>query len=188
MKILLIDNYDSFTFNLFDYFKQLGAQIIVKRNDEEAVEKCIDEVDALVISPGPGIPEDAGYTNQVLETYYEQLPILGICLGHQAIGQFFGMKLIKASIPMHGITSKISRIDHKIFEDIPESFEVMRYHSLILENSSNDHLRILGKTDDDEIMMIEHKELPIIGMQFHPESILTPYGLKLLANWIRLIL
>lgn len=182
--LLLLDNYDSFTYNLYDYILQLGQQCTVVRNDEMSV----DEIAALnftsiVISPGPKTPKEAGITMQLIERFHQTKPILGICLGHQAIGQFFGADLVKAAKPMHGKTSSISHNGHWLFKGIPTPFEVMRYHSLALEENMPKCLHLLAQTNDREPMVIAHENLPIIGVQFHPESVLTKHGLQLLANW-----
>ena len=182
--ILLIDNYDSFTHNLYDYICQSGAQCIVKRNDEIS----IDEIRALnpkgiVLSPGPGRPKDAGILMQIVKEFSDELPILGICLGHQAIGEHFGARLVKASKPMHGKTSMINLSKHFIFERLSTETEVMRYHSLILEDLPH-CLVSIATSPTGENMAFAHKELSVIGIQFHPESILTKDGLDIIRNWI----
>lgn len=182
--VLLIDNYDSFTYNLVDYIQQLGKKCLVVRNDEKTIEE-IDKLnfESIVISPGPCTPSESGITLPLIEKYYTYKPILGVCLGHQAIGQFFGAKLVKANQPMHGKVSKII-VDNKhyLFNDLPEEVEVMRYHSLILENLIYP-LKVLASTTNNEIMALSHCDLPIIGLQFHPESILSKEGLKIIDNW-----
>ncbi len=183
--LLLIDNYDSFTYNLYDYFRQLGATCEVIRNDALSLgEFTAKEFDALVLSPGPGIPENAGLMMSLIAHFHNKKPILGICLGHQGIGEFFGAKLKKAKLPMHGKTSRIQHNGDSLFEGLPEAFEVMRYHSLLLENIENTPLHPLAKTDEGEIMALAHETLPIIGIQFHPESILTQHGIDILRNWL----
>jgi len=182
--VLLLDNYDSFTYNLRDYILQLGQQCVVVRNDE----MTIDELEKInfssaVISPGPRTPSDAGITMPFIERFHASKPILGICLGHQAIGEFFGAKLVKAVKPMHGKTSVITHTGHFLFDDLPGEVEVMRYHSLILDNLSAIPLQVIAQTAADEIMAIAHKDLKVAGVQFHPESILTPHGIVLLKNW-----
>jgi len=182
--VLLLDNYDSFTYNLYDYVLQLGQECKVVRNDEMS----IDELSALnfssaIISPGPKTPAQAGITMQFIDRFYSTKPILGICLGHQAIGEFFGARLIKAGKPMHGKTSVVKHNGHFLFKDLPAQFEVMRYHSLILAKPDKTPLDIIARTAEDEVMAIAHRELPIAGVQFHPESILTPHGLSVLRNW-----
>jgi len=182
--ILFLDNYDSFTYILVDYFKQLGLSIVVKRNDEISIEEIkLLNPEAIVLGPGPNAPNDSGIMMQLIKEFYSQLPILGICLGHQAIGEFFNCTLIKAKEPRHGKTSLLFHHQHKIFSNLPATFNVMRYHSLILENINTDELEIIASTKANEVMAIAHKKLPIIGLQFHPESILTEYGLELLTNW-----
>ncbi|MFM2226590.1 MAG: hypothetical protein RJA07_2792 [Bacteroidota bacterium] len=182
--ILFLDNYDSFTYILVDYFKQLGLDIIIKRNDEITIEEIkLLSIQAIVLGPGPNAPKDSGVMMDIIKEFYLDLPILGICLGHQAIGEFFNSKLIIANEPMHGKTSLIKHFNHTIFKDIPTQLNVMRYHSLILENINTNELEIIAQTNNNEIMAIAHKSLPIIGFQFHPESILTEYGLLLLSNW-----
>lgn len=188
MKILLLDNYDSFTYNLYDYLLQTGVECRVLRNDAlplAAFENL--EFDAIVFSPGPKRPADAGLMLPFIERFYDRIPMLGICLGHQAIGAFFGAKLVKANVPMHGKTTAIRHTGHPLFKGIPTQFTVMRYHSLLLESLDSTPLNCIATTDDGEIMALEHRNLPIVGVQFHPESILTEYGLKMLRNWVGMI-
>jgi anthranilate synthase component II len=182
---LLIDNYDSFTYNLYDYICQVGEEVILIKNDEKTLAE-IEQIyfDNIILSPGPKRPADAGVMNEVLVRYFDSKPILGICLGHQAIGEFFGATLIKAKVPMHGITSEITHTDHPIFNTLPKCFSVMRYHSLVLENVPNE-LEIIASTNDDVVMAIAHKNHHLTGLQFHPESILTEYGLDMIRNWYR---
>jgi anthranilate synthase/aminodeoxychorismate synthase-like glutamine amidotransferase len=185
--ILLYDNYDSFTYNLYDYLQQNGADCMVIRNDERSVEDIEQlNISGIVLSPGPCRPADSGNMMQVIEKFHHKVPLLGICLGHQAIGEFFGAKLVKADQPMHGKTSLISHTGHAMFADIPEQFEVMRYHSLVLKNIPVP-LQITAQSSDQEVMALAHRELPVWGMQFHPESILTEFGLILINNWLELI-
>ncbi|MEN9521820.1 MAG: hypothetical protein RL065_197 [Bacteroidota bacterium] len=182
--ILFLDNYDSFTYILVDYFKQLKLNIVVKRNDEISIEEIkLLHPQAIVLGPGPNAPKDSGIMMEVIKQYYLQLPILGICLGHQAIGEFFNCTLIKANEPRHGKTSLLIHHQHNVFGNLPDAFNVMRYHSLILENINVNELEIIASTKANEVMAIAHKKLPIIGFQFHPESILTEYGIELLTNW-----
>jgi len=185
MNILLLDNYDSFTYNLYDYLLQTGVDCTVLRNDAFTMEELeLLDFQAIVLSPGPKRPADAGLMMAVIERYNLRLPILGICLGHQALGEFFGAKLLKASLPMHGKTSVIQHQGHPVFQGIPEKFTVMRYHSLLLEPPLPPCLHCLANTDSGEIMALAHQSLPLIGVQFHPESILTEHGLQLLRNWV----
>lgn len=141
------------------------------------------EFTSIIISPGPKTPKEAGITMQVIERFHQTKPILGICLGHQAIGEYFGAKLIKANKPMHGKTSTVTHNGHWLFKGLPNSFDVMRYHSLVLEGNLPENLRMLAETNDRTLMAISHIDLPLVGMQFHPESVLTKDGLQLLANW-----
>ena len=186
--VLLLDNYDSFTYNLYNYITQLGQSCRVVRNDEMSM----DELAALnfssaIISPGPKTPADAGVTMQFIERFYMAKPILGICLGHQALGEFFGAKLVKAAKPMHGKTSTIQHNGHYLFKGLPEKIEVMRYHSLILNELDKTPLQIIASTAQNEVMAFAHPHLKIAGVQFHPESILTPEGIKILGNWFSFI-
>ncbi|EDQ02001.1 anthranilate synthase component II [Shewanella benthica] len=188
--LLMIDNYDSFTFNLVQYFQQLGQEILVKRNDEITLE----EIEALkpaylVISPGPCTPNEAGISLAAIEHFSGKLPILGVCLGHQAIAQVFGAKIIRAQRVMHGKTSQINHTDTRLFASLNDPLTVTRYHSLIVETIPEDF--ILDAWFDDpvhgrEIMAISHKILPLFGVQFHPESVLTEQGLELLQNFLDL--
>lgn len=183
--ILLIDNYDSFTYNLTDYFAQLGEEILLFKNDEIQVSDLSKlNFDKIVISPGPNRPKDSGNLMSIIEATYQNYPILGICLGHQALGEFFGAQLTHALDPMHG---KVSRIQHNgegIYKNLPNGFNVCRYHSLVLKNIENTELQQNAQTIDNECMGIEHTHWPIVGMQFHPEAILTEHGLDLLKNWL----
>jgi anthranilate synthase component 2 len=184
--LLLIDNYDSFTYNLAQYLGELGAEVRVERNDAITV----DEIAALkpariVISPGPCTPNEAGISLEVIRRLAGAVPILGVCLGHQAIGQAFGGKVVRAAKVMHGKTSKIFHDEAGLFRGLPNPIEATRYHSLVVEPSSlPPSLRVTAKTWDEEIMGLEHRELPVFGVQFHPESILTVSGKQLLANFL----
>jgi anthranilate synthase component 2 len=185
----MIDNYDSFTYNIVQYFYELGQDVLVKRNDEITVEdiKRMDNVDAIVISPGPCTPNEAGISVDVIKEFKGVYPILGVCLGHQSIGQAFGAKIVKAKCLMHGKTSKIYHNEKGLFEGIPNPFNAVRYHSLVIDESTlPEDIEITARSEDGEIMAIQHKKYPIWGVQFHPESILTEYGLKLLENFIHL--
>ena len=184
--VLLLDNYDSFTYNLYDYVLQLGHECKVVRNDEMSLDELAAfNFTSAIISPGPKTPNDAGITMQFIERFHSSKPILGICLGHQAIGEFFGAQLVKAAKPMHGKTSVITHNGHFLFDDLPKQFEVMRYHSLVLDGLDKTALKITATTAEKEVMAIAHKELKIAGVQFHPESILTTLGLSILNNWFK---
>ncbi len=186
--LLLIDNYDSFTYNLKDYLGQLGQTCMVVRNDEMDLEEIKRlNFDKIVLSPGPQRPADAGLLMPLLKEFHTQYPILGICLGHQAIGEFFGAKLVKANYPMHGKVSDITHNAEDIFKNIPSPFKVCRYHSLELVSVKNTPLQVLATTNKNEVMAIKHKQLPLWGLQFHPEAILTQYGMVLLKNWLSLL-
>ncbi len=182
--VLLIDNYDSFTYNLYDYILQLGVTCRVVRNDELTLnEIAAIKFSSAIISPGPKIPAQAGITMDFIKQFHATKPILGICLGHQAIGQFFGAQLINAKAPVHGKTSVISHTNHFLFKNLPEKFEVMRYHSLVIDKLEKTGLQITATTADGEIMAVAHQQYKIAGVQFHPESILTQHGLQLMKNW-----
>jgi anthranilate synthase component 2 len=183
---LIIDNFDSFTYNLVDYFKQLGRQVIVRRNNEPLDELESKTCDGVVLSPGPGMPKNAGRLMEVIAQYAGKKPILGICLGHQALAEYFGGMLVKAVKPMHGKISQISRAEDPIFSNLPEKFDVVRYHSLVCSQLPG-VLTKLAWDEPGEIMAFRHNELPIYGLQFHPEAVLTQFGLDILRNWINLI-
>lgn len=186
--LLLIDNYDSFTYNLYDYWLRLGVSCTVIRNDELSLEEFKQlNFKGLVLSPGPQKPKDAGLLMPLIEHFYDKKPIFGICLGHQGIGEFFGAKLMKGEIPVHGKTAKLQHQNSSIFQNLPPNFNVMRYHSLILGSLENTALKVTATTLKNEIMAFEHKTLPIHGVQFHPESILTEFGLEMMANWLKLV-
>ena len=186
MKILLIDNYDSFTFNLYHYLSSLKTNVEVFRNDQITEKDIIKKkYNKIVISPGPGNPNQAGNCLRIVKKLYKKIPILGVCLGHQIIGQVFGSKIIQAKKLMHGKTSKIKSLKTGILKNLPKSFEATRYHSLIIDKKtlSND-LKITALTKDGIIMGIMHKKYNIHGVQFHPESIKTTIGIKILRNFI----
>ena len=186
MKILLIDNYDSFTFNLYHYISSLKVNVDVVRNDKinskEIVRKNYNKI---VISPGPGNPNQSGNCINILKTLHQELPFLGVCLGHQIIGQVFGSKIVQAKELMHGKTCKIRSKKTGILKNLPKTFEATRYHSLIIEKKSlSKDLEITAETDDGIIMGVQHKKFNIHGVQFHPESIKTKLGIKILRNFI----
>ena len=188
MKLLVIDNYDSFTYNLVQLFGEMNAaNLEVKRNDEITVDE-IKKInpDRIVISPGPGRPENAGISSELIRELGHSIPILGVCLGHQCIAQVFGGEVVRADKLMHGKTSQIHHKHGGVFKDLAEPLEATRYHSLIVKRSSlPKSLEITAETDAGEIMGLQHREFPIHGVQFHPESILTTEGRKLLANFLR---
>jgi len=188
--ILVIDNYDSFVYNLVQYLEELGKKTEVYRNDKISlleIEKRDPE--AIVISPGPGRPENAGMSNQIVEHFASRIPILGVCLGHQCIAQVFGAKIIRARNLMHGKTSLVYHYGKDIYQGIENPFLATRYHSLIIKNGTlPDCLIRTAWTKKEEIMGIRHKEYPVFGMQFHPESILTEVGKKLLKNFLKRVL
>jgi anthranilate synthase/aminodeoxychorismate synthase-like glutamine amidotransferase len=184
--LLVIDNYDSFTYNLVQYLGELGQEVRVIRNDEMAASALAALAPShIVISPGPCTPNEAGISVEVIKTYAGRIPILGVCLGHQAIGQAFGGKVVRAARVMHGKTSKIFHDEKGVFAGLPNPFEATRYHSLLIERASvPDCLDVTAKTWDEEIMAVRHKTLPVEGVQFHPESFLTTAGKELLRNFI----
>lgn len=184
----MIDNYDSFTYNLVQYLSELGERVVVYRNDQISVQgiKRLNPK-RIVISPGPGTPLDAGISNQLIEELSGRIPILGVCLGHQCIGHVFGGKIVRAKRIMHGKISEIYHNGRTIFKGLPVPFTATRYHSLLIENKSfPEVLEITARTKAKEIMGIRHRKHPTFGVQFHPESIMTPVGKKLLRNFIRL--
>ena len=187
MKILMVDNYDSFTYNIVQYFGELGAAVTVVRNDEVSLADIAAQAPThLVISPGPCSPAEAGISVAAIQHFAGKLPILGVCLGHQAIGAAFGGKIIRAQQLMHGKTSVISTTQQGVFAGLPAQFTVNRYHSLAIERSSCPaELELTAWTDDGEIMGVRHKSLPIQGVQFHPESILTEHGHAMLKNFLQ---
>ena len=188
MKILVIDNYDSFTYNLVQLLGKEVSSIIVKRNDKITIEEIAKlNPDKILISPGPGKPEDSNVSLASIKEFGSKLPILGVCLGHQAIGIAFGGKVIKAPEIMHGKTSQIIHDEKTIFKNIPQKFTATRYHSLIIDYDSwPGELEISARTDDNVIMGIRHKSFPLEGIQFHPESILTDEGKNIITNWVQL--
>ena len=184
--LLMIDNYDSFTYNLVQYFGELGEDVQTFRNDEISLEKIAQlKPDRICISPGPCTPHEAGVSVPLLQHFAGKLPILGVCLGHQSIGAAFGGKVIRAHEVMHGKTSPIEHTGVGVFKELPSPFTVIRYHSLAIERASlPDHLEVTAWTADGEIMGVRHKDFPIEGVQFHPESILSEHGHALLKNFL----
>ena len=186
--IFMIDNYDSFTYNLVQYLEMLEADVTVRRNDETSLEEIASlNPEALVISPGPGRPSSAGISMDAIRYFAGKIPILGVCLGHQAIGEVFGGKVVHAKNLMHGKTSPVTHDGKGLFEGIPQNFKAMRYHSLAVEAASLPAcLEISGRSDDGEIMALRHREYPIESIQYHPESIATVSGKRQLANCLKL--
>ncbi|MBW1675494.1 MAG: aminodeoxychorismate/anthranilate synthase component II [Deltaproteobacteria bacterium] len=186
--ILMIDNYDSFTYNLVQYLGVLGADVEVRRNDQVSLE----EIEAmaperLVISPGPGVPQSAGITVPMIQRFYQRVPILGVCLGHQAVGVSFGGGVVRSARLMHGKVSRIYHDGRGVFRDVPDPFTATRYHSLAVESESLPScLEISAKAEDGEIMGLRHRDYPVHGIQFHPESILTQEGMRILQNFLTL--
>jgi anthranilate synthase/aminodeoxychorismate synthase-like glutamine amidotransferase len=187
--LLVIDNYDSFTYNLVQYLGELGAEMKVFRNDEITVDEIENDLkpEKILISPGPGTPDDAGISLSVIERFADKLPILGVCLGHQAIGQFFGGKVVLGPEPVHGKPVSIKHDGKTIFNEVPQDFAAGRYHSLVVEKVSiPECLEISAESPDGLVMGMRHKEFPVEGVQFHPESILTEHGKLLLQNFLAL--
>lgn len=186
--ITVIDNYDSFTYNLVQYLGELGAEVEIFRNDAISVEElAARKPDSILISPGPGYPSDAGISGEVIRKLGPTIPTLGVCLGHQCIGEVFGGEVVRASRLMHGKTSPIHHNGDALFAEIPKSFEATRYHSLVVEPENlPEDLEITAQTAEGEIMALRHKEYPIYGVQFHPESILTTEGKQILKNFLEL--
>jgi anthranilate synthase/aminodeoxychorismate synthase-like glutamine amidotransferase len=188
MKILIIDNYDSFTYNLVQLIGSFSPEIIVKRNDKINIKEVKELApDKIVISPGPGRPEDSKVSLEIIQSLYKKIPILGVCLGHQAIGISFGAKIINAQKLMHGKTSQIKHDGKTIFKNVDQNFDAGRYHSLVLDRDSiPENLIITSETKEGVVMGIRDKNHPLEGIQFHPESILTTVGKKLIGNWVKL--
>ncbi len=186
--IVMIDNYDSFTYNLVQYLGEMGKDLKVFRNDKITTEKIRAlKPESIVISPGPGTPEDAGISVEVIRTFAGKIPILGVCLGHQAIGYCFGGRIIRAKRLMHGKTSLIHHNGQDVFKGLPNPFEATRYHSLLVDSKGfPKDLEVTAWTKAKEIMGLRHKRFPIFGVQFHPESIMTPDGLQILKNFLKL--
>jgi anthranilate synthase/aminodeoxychorismate synthase-like glutamine amidotransferase len=185
-RVLVIDNYDSFVYNLVQYLGELGASPLVHRHDEVTIEQIVESrPDAILISPGPGRPEDAGVSNEVIEKLAGQVPILGVCLGHQCIGQVFGGQVVRAPQVMHGKTSFVHHNGAGVLAGLPDPFEATRYHSLVVDAASvPDVLEVTATTDDGTVMGLRHREVAVEGVQFHPESILTSSGHQLMANFL----
>ena len=185
-RVVVVDNYDSFTYNLVQYVETLGGECDVRLNDRVTVDEIAETNPAgILLSPGPGNPDDAGVTLSVIEQLSGKLPIFGVCLGHQAIGQAFGGKVIRAPELMHGKTSGILHDGRSIFRGLPSPFEATRYHSLIVEEASFPAaLEVTARTKNGEIMGLRHREFAVEGVQFHPESILTDYGMRMIENWL----
>ncbi|MDR7130389.1 anthranilate synthase component 2 [Algoriphagus sp. 4150] len=186
MKILVLDNYDSFTYNLVYIVRQLGygVQMDVFRNDKISLEE-VSKYDKILLSPGPGVPEDAGIMPELLKKYAATKSILGVCLGHQAIGEAFGGDLINLSEVLHGVASTVTVEEDLLFKNVPNTFSIGRYHSWVVdENTLSSDLEVIARTPDNQIMAIRHKKYDIRGVQFHPESILTENGVQILKNWL----
>ena len=184
--ILVLDNYDSFTYNLVQYFGELGAELVVRRNDRTTIDE-VEELrpEKICISPGPGTPDDAGISNDLIRHFGPRIPVLGVCLGHQCIGQVYGGEVVRAERIMHGKTSPILHEGDGVFRGLPIPFEATRYHSLIVRRETlPDELEVVAETSDHEIMGLRHRQYPVHGVQFHPESIMTGEGKKLLANFL----
>ena len=186
--LLVLDNYDSFTYNLVQYFGELGSELLVKRNDEISIDDIrAMKPERIVISPGPCTPNEAGISCDVIRIFSETTPILGVCLGHQCMGQVFGGDVVRADRLMHGKTSPIIHDGRGVFRDLPNPFEATRYHSLLVKRETfPDSLEITAETAEKEIMGLRHRTLPVHGVQFHPESILTTEGKRLLKNFLEL--
>jgi anthranilate synthase/aminodeoxychorismate synthase-like glutamine amidotransferase len=184
--ILVLDNYDSFTYNLVQYFGELGAELVVRRNDRTTIDE-VEELrpEKICISPGPGTPDEAGISNDLIRHFGPRIPVLGVCLGHQCIGQVYGGEVVRAERIMHGKTSPILHEGDGVFRGLPIPFEATRYHSLIVRRETlPDELEVIAETSDHEIMGLRHRRHPVHGVQFHPESIMTGEGKKLLANFL----
>jgi len=186
LRVLVVDNYDSFTYNIVQYLRALGAECEVRLNDKTTVAEIEAQApDGVLLSPGPGTPDDAGITLAVIRELSGKIPLLGVCLGHQAIGQSFGGKVVRAERLMHGKTSLVEHDAEGVFRALPSPFAATRYHSLILDPASLPPcLKVSARTTEQEIMGVRHRDLPVEGLQFHPESILTQHGLELMENWL----
>ena len=185
--VLVIDNYDSFTYNLVQYLGELGADVRVFRNDQITLEEIAAlKPDHIVISPGPGDPSEGGISNDVIRSFGLTTPVLGVCLGHQCIGQVYGGVVSRAPRLMHGKTSAVYHNGHGLFNGIPSPFTATRYHSLIVEEPLPEGLAVTAFTRDGEVMGVQHREYPVVGVQFHPESILTEHGKRILQNFLNM--
>ena len=185
MTVLLIDNYDSFTYNLAQYLGELGADLLVRRNDAISLEEVGRLAPThIVISPGPGTPDDGGVSNEVIRTFGADIPVLGVCLGHQCIGQVYGGQVSRAPRLMHGKTSPVYHRGKGLFAGVPSPFRATRYHSLIVEEPLPEVLAVTAFTSEGEVMGLQHREHPVVGVQFHPESILTEHGKRILHNFL----
>ena len=186
MNILVIDNYDSFTFNLVHYLEELNCKVTVKRNDQFDMDE-VATFDKIVLSPGPGIPDEAGLLKPVIEKYAKTIPMLGVCLGHQAIAEVFGGTLTNLSTVFHGVSSSMTVLQNDpLFADLPKSLEVGRYHSWVVDKPLPEGFTILAEEENGQVMAFKHENYALYGVQFHPESVLTPQGKKLLKNWVSL--
>jgi anthranilate synthase component II len=185
MRVLVIDNYDSFTYNLVQYLGELGAEVLVRRNDEVTPEEALElNPDRIVVSPGPCTPKEAGVSVELIERVSDKVPVLGVCLGHQAIGQAFGASVVRGE-PVHGKTAKITHDGEGVYHGLDQGFEATRYHSLVIDPGSvPESLVVTSRTEDGTIMGVRHREFPVEGVQFHPESVLTHSGRNLLKNFL----
>ena len=188
MSILVIDNYDSFTYNLVQYLGEMGQEIEVRRNDQVTLDGIADMApDRIVISPGPCTPNEAGISVPLIERFAGKMPILGVCLGHQSIGQAFGGNVIRNYRVLHGKVSHIRHDNRGVFSDLPDPFEATRYHSLVIQRDTMPEcLEVTAETDEGEVMGVRHRDYPVEGVQFHPESVMTPCGKDLLRNFLRI--
>ena len=187
MRVLVVDNYDSFVFNLVQYLGQLGVAAEVWRNDDDRLadpEAVAGQYDGVLLSPGPGTPDDGGVSNEVIRRFGPTTPVLGVCLGHQCIGQVYGGVVSRAPRLMHGKTSSVYHNGHGLFNGVPSPFTATRYHSLIVEEALPEALAVTAFTRDGEVMGLQHREFPVVGVQFHPESILTEHGKRILQNFL----
>lgn len=186
MRLLLLDNFDSFTYNLLDYLRQVGCEVEVRRNNVSLPEIQALAFDGIVLSPGPGTPAGAGVMPALIQEYHTRVPMLGVCLGHQALGEFFGARLRRGNRPVHGKVSEIEwQVSSPLSAGLPSRMPVTRYHSLILDQLPATLEALAYTTEDSEIMALRHRHLPLYGVQFHPEALLTPNGLALLGNWVK---